>query len=94
MDDANLHDEQLDVMRTRPAGPATDHTTWSRKWFETEVSRTDAAIKLIDLRMENTADEIARLRRQQAADTRELAELTQSHRAAQRAIAELDGVEL
>jgi hypothetical protein len=79
-------------LHNRPIDPPLDHLAFARAGFEAEAQRSASAIKAIDLRMENTEEEIARLRRQMADDRRELSALEIAHRAANRAIAELDGV--
>lgn len=81
-----------EFLRRRPADDPVNHLDYSRASYQAELERTSTAIKIIDLRMENTEEEITKLQRQQADDRRELGELVIAQRAAKRALAELDGV--
>lgn len=89
MNDASLSSDHL---RNRPDGAPLDHIGYSRGNYTAELERTDLSIKIIDLRMEETEQEIVRLRKQLADDRRELADLVLVKRAAQRGLAELDGM--
>tara|TARA_R110002020_G_scaffold10801_22_gene41072 strand:+ start:3238 stop:3510 length:273 start_codon:yes stop_codon:yes gene_type:complete len=79
-------------LHERAKEPVRDHITIARNGYAGELDCTELAIKIIDLRMENTEQEIARLRRLYAEDRRELEGLLLVKRAAKRAVAELDGV--
>lgn len=79
-------------LTTRPAGPGIDHVAAARANFTAEIDQATAALKIIDLRMEATEEEIARLRRQFAEDRNEAGALELTLRAAKRGLAELDGV--
>lgn len=81
-----------DFLSRRPAGHPVDHVSFARDTFGAELERTSEALKIIDLRMESTADEIAALQRQQAADRAEAEKLTLANTAARRALDTIDGV--
>lgn len=92
--DTNADAEPIpDFLRKRPADAPLDHIAFARAGYDAELQRTESAIKIIDLRLETTDEEIRRLRRQQAEDRGELATLERASRAAKRALDELDGVE-
>jgi hypothetical protein len=81
-------------LHTRPAEPAPNHIDFARGGFQAELERAAGALKIIDLRMETTLEKIEQLQRQQADDSREMAQLVIAQRAAKRALSELDGVVL
>ncbi|CDP54045.1 hypothetical protein [Devosia sp. DBB001] len=80
-------------LKSRPV-EAVDHVAFCRSGLAAELDRTTDAIKVIDLRMEEATETLARLQRQLAEDRDELQQLERAQRAVKRGIAELDGVQL
>ncbi|MCF1744646.1 hypothetical protein [Paradevosia shaoguanensis] len=80
-------------LKSRPV-EAVDHVAFCRSGLTAELERTTEAIKVIDLRIDETSETLVRLQRQLAEDRDELQQLERAQRAVKRGIAELDGVQL
>lgn len=80
-------------LQHRPSDAPLDHIALARASYSAQADAASAALKIVDLRMEEAEETIARLRRQLADDRREAAAQELVLNAARGALARLDGVD-